>query len=296
MKQLQETMNAAAALVNEALAKALETPEAVLDRVYDAMRYSALAGGKRIRPFLVLAFCKLFGGDERAAVPFMCAIECVHASSLIHDDMPCMDNDDLRRGKPTNHKVYGEDIALLAGDALMTKGYELAAGNNAVSPAAALAATKDLLSSAGAVGMMGGQEIDLLSENKTIDFETLLTMHRKKTGALIAVSARLGCYAAGITDKNDPRMQAATRYAEGIGLAFQVIDDILDVTGDVEILGKATHADGAIGKTTFMSFMTVEEAEVYAKACTDEAVSALADFAGHEPLAKLATYLLERKH
>ena len=140
---------------------------------------SALAEGKRIRPFLVMEFCRLFGGDARAALPFACAIECVHASSLIHDDMPCMDNDDLRRGKPTNHVVFGEDIALLAGDALITRGYEIAAENTEVAPEIALAATAMLLKNAGAYGMMGGQQIDLWGEKNHVDFPLLLKMHWK---------------------------------------------------------------------------------------------------------------------
>ncbi len=277
------------------LAKNLETPEPLLETLYSSMRYSALSGGKRIRPFLVTEFCKLFGGEAEAAVNFACAIEYVHASSLVHDDMPCMDNDDLRRGKPTNHKVYGEDIALLCGDALITRGYEMAARNKQVSTEAALAATAMLLREAGAVGMMGGQEIDLLSEGKNPDFATLMAMHEKKTGALIKASCLLGTFAAGITDENDARYKAAVKYAYGIGLTFQIIDDILDVEGDAAVLGKATHADAALGKTTFLSFMSVEEAKAYAEKLTAEAISAIAPFEGNETLTSLANFLLTRK-
>jgi geranylgeranyl diphosphate synthase type II len=258
------------------------------------MRYSALSGGKRIRPFLVTEFCKLFGGKAEAAMPFACAIECVHASSLIHDDLPCMDNDELRRGKPTNHMVYGEDIALLAGDALMTRGYEIAANNADVDDTVALLATRKILFASGAVGMMGGQQIDLKSENVQIDFDTLLKMHAKKTGALIRVSAELGCLAAGITDENDPRMQAACNYANGIGLAFQIVDDILDATGDVATLGKMTHADDALGKTTFLTFMTVEEAQNYAKEITERAIEGIKAYENSEMLIEFAKYLLHR--
>ena len=169
-----------AALVNDALPSYLETTDDAVGVLYESMRYSALSGGKRIRPFLVLEFCRMFGGGEKAALPFACAIECVHASSLIHDDMPCMDNDALRRGKPTNHIVFGEDIALLAGDALITRGYEIAARNSEVPPQAALSATAMLLRAAGAEGMMGGQQIDLAAEKKRADFDTLLKMHAKK--------------------------------------------------------------------------------------------------------------------
>ena len=273
----------------------LKTPEKELETLYEAMRYSVLSGGKRIRPFLVMEFCRLFGGREEAAIPFACAIEYVHTSSLIHDDMPCMDNDELRRGRPTNHVVFGEDIALLAGDALITRGYEMASINDKTEPHIALAATSMLLLEAGAVGMMGGQEIDLLSEGKKTDFATLMKMHDKKTGALIRASCLLGTMAAGIIDKTDERYIAAEKYARGIGLAFQIIDDILDVEGDAALLGKATHADAALEKTTFLSFMSIDEAKAYAKTLTDEAISAVEAFDGSEILIELANFLLTRK-
>ena len=288
-------MQTNAELVNEALAHYLETPDEDLSVLYESMRYSALSGGKRIRPFLALEFCRMFGGTEEAALPFACAIECVHASSLIHDDMPCMDDDDLRRGKPTNHVVFGEDIALLAGDALITKGYELAAENSFVAPEIALRATAMLLKNAGAVGMMGGQQIDLLGEKNPVDFPLLLKMHRKKTGALIIASALLGCYAAGIASENDVRMKDAALYAENIGLAFQVIDDILDATSDDITLGKRVHADERMQKTTFLSEMSVVEAYAYAKQKTETAVSAIEKYENSEILIDFARYLLERK-
>lgn len=291
---LNELIMKNAAEVDAALPKYFETPEDALEVLYDAMRYSALSGGKRIRPFLVTEFCKLFGGKPEAAMPFACAIECVHASSLIHDDLPCMDNDELRRGKPTNHMVYGEDIALLAGDALMTRGYEIAANNTDVDANVALIATKKLLFASGAVGMMGGQQIDLKSENVQIDFDTLLKMHAKKTGALIRVSAELGCLAAGITDENDARMKAACDYANGIGLAFQIVDDILDATGDVATLGKMTHADDALGKTTFLTFMSIEEAQNYAEEITAKAIEGISAYENSEMLIEFAKYLLHR--
>ncbi len=277
------------------LEKNLQTDEKELETLYEAMRYSTLSGGKRIRPFLVMEFCRLFGGREEAAIPFACAIEYVHTSSLIHDDMPCMDNDELRRGRPTNHVVFGEDIALLAGDALITRGYEMAARNNEVAPKVALSATAMLLSCAGAVGMMGGQEIDLLSEGKKTDFATLMKMHEKKTGALIRAACLLGVMAAGITDERDERYTAAVKYAHGVGLAFQIIDDILDVEGDAALLGKATHADAALEKTTFLSFMSIDEAKAYAKTLTEEAIAAIAPFEGNETLTELAKFLLTRK-
>ncbi|MBQ0010677.1 MAG: polyprenyl synthetase family protein [Ruminococcus sp.] len=285
-----------AAKVEQALPAYLETPDPALETLYDAMRYSALGGGKRIRAFLVMEFCRLFGGTEEAALPFACAMECVHASSLIHDDMPCMDNDDYRRGKLTNHKVYGDNIALLAGDALITKGYEIAASNPAVSWASALAGAKTILRYAGGEGMMGGQEIDLLAEKKAPDFPLLLKMHAKKTGALIRASAMLGCHAAGIVNENDSRIADASVYAAGIGLAFQIIDDILDVEGDAAVLGKATHADAKEGKTTFLSFMDVPAARRYAQVETDKAIAAIGEYPGSATLIELARYLLARDH
>jgi len=285
-----------AALVDRALEEYLKTPDEDLDLLYSSMRYSALAGGKRIRPFLTLEFCRMLGGKDEAAIPFACAIECVHASSLIHDDMPCMDNDELRRGKPTNHIVYGEDIALLAGDALITKGYEMAATNPFTDPRITLKATAMLLERAGAVGMMGGQQIDLWGETHKVDFSLLLKMHAKKTGALIIASALLGCYAAGIADEDDERMRDAAVYAANVGLAFQVIDDILDAIGDADTLGKHVHADEKMEKTTFLSEMTIEEAYAYAQEKTDIAIAAIEKYEGSGVLCALAKYLMERKN
>lgn len=272
----------------------LKTPDPALETLYASMRYSALSGGKRIRPYLISRFCRLFGGDDAAALPFACAIELVHASSLVHDDMPCMDDDRLRRGKPTNHVVFGEDVALLCGDALITRGFEVAASNDRVSPEMALCAAKLLTQLAGGIGMMGGQIIDLLAEKTKPDFDLLLKMHDKKTGALIRASALLGLCAAGIKD-GDERAGAAVKYADGIGLAFQIIDDILDVEGDQAILGKETGDDAAKGKTTFISFMPVPKAREYAQKLTEEAVKAIADIDGSQELAEFAFYLLNRK-
>lgn len=293
---IKKLLSENAAAVETELEKYLKTPDAALETLYSSMRYSALGGGKRIRAFLVMQFCRLFGGMDASAMPFACAIECVHASSLVHDDMPCMDNDDYRRGKLTNHKVYGEDIALLCGDALITKGYELASENAFVEPKAALSATNMLLVCAGALGMMGGQEIDLLGEKKAPDFKLLLKMHDKKTGALMRASALLGCHAAGLYVSSDKRLHDAAKYATGIGLAFQIIDDILDVEGDAALLGKATHADAKEGKTTFLSFMDVAKAREYAKRETEAAIAAISDYPGSDVLCELANYLLERKY
>ena len=294
MTELKKRLADNAKLIADTLPNYLETTDSDLSLLYESMRYSALAEGKRIRPFLVMEFCRLFGGEAEAALPFACAIECVHASSLIHDDMPCMDNDDLRRGKPTNHVVFGEDIALLAGDALITRGYEIAARNKAVKPEIALAATAMLLKNAGAYGMMGGQQIDLWGEKNKVDFPLLLKMHAKKTGALIRTSALLGGFAAGISSEEDPRMQDAALYAENIGLAFQVIDDILDATSDNETLGKPVHSDLEQEKTTFLTEMSIEDAFAYAKEKTENAIKVIEKYENNEILTELAIYLLNR--
>ncbi len=265
--------------------------DAVLD---EAMRYSLMAGGKRVRPALVLEFCRLFGGDPAAAVPFAAAVEMIHTFSLIHDDLPCMDNDDLRRGRPTNHKVYGEANALLAGDALALDAFGMAASNTAVSPEARARAVLLLSEAAGSAGMVRGQIIDMFGEQNTLTYEELLTLHAHKTGALIRVSAQLGCLAAGCA-VGSPEMQAAEGYAERIGLAFQVIDDILDVTASPEQLGKSVGGDAEHNKNTFLSFSTVADAETYADGLTREAIALLAGFPGRERLSALAAYLAVRK-
>lgn len=295
MNDINKLLKDNSAAVTAELEKYLKTPDPALERLYDSMRYSALSGGKRIRPFLCMEFSRLFGGKDERAMPFACAIELVHASSLVHDDMPCMDNDALRRGIPTNHTVYGEDIALLCGDALITRGFELAAENRRVSSEAARTAASLLTRLAGGIGMMGGQEIDLLCEKHKPDFQLLLKMHAKKTGALMRAAALLGCCAAEITDLNDERCRAAEEYASGIGLAFQIIDDILDVEGDEKTLGKAVHADAALGKTTFLSFMNVNDARAYAEKETEKAIKAIAGFKGAEVLTELARMLEKRE-
>ena len=263
------------------------------ETLYKAMRYSA-EGGKRIRAALAVEFCRLFGGDIDKAVPFAAGIELVHASSLIHDDMPCMDDDDLRRGRPTNHKVFGEATALLAGDALMARGYQALCENGRVSTAQALAAARLVIRESGACGMMGGQNIDLESENKKISFDSLLHMHEKKTGALIKAASCLGVIAAGVTSETAPEYMAACDYSAGVGLAFQIIDDILDVTGDAAVLGKNVGSDAKDGKTTFLTFMSIESAKSYAENATEKAIDAIMGYEGSDFLTSLARYLISR--
>ena len=260
----------------------------------DAERYSLFAGGKRIRPMLTLEFCKMFGGDEAAALPFACAVEMIHTYSLIHDDLPCMDDDDMRRGKPTNHKVFGEAIALLAGDALLTGAFEAAATNRTAGAECSARAVAYLAGCAGRYGMIGGQVMDLEGEKKALTQEELLKLHSLKTGALISAACVLGALAAGVRF-DDPRMESVVTYAENIGLAFQIVDDILDCTGDAELLGKATGMDAAREKTTFMTFYTVDEAKFYAEKLTEEAISVIREFEDSEVLCTLAEWLKSRE-
>ncbi len=260
-----------------------------------AMRYSLLSGGKRIRPGLVIETCRMFGGTEAAALPFACGLEMIHSYSLIHDDLPCMDNDDLRRGRPTNHKVYGEAVAVLAGDALLTDAFRVVAGNPEVSPAACAEAVTVLSAAAGSPGMVSGQVMDMEGETRRLTLDELLDLHRRKTGALIRAAVLLGCLAAGIP-LTDRRAADAERYAEKIGIAFQVVDDVLDVTSQPSVLGKSTGKDFAEGKTTFLTYYSPEEAMKYAAGLTDEAVRAIEAYPDNGVLTALAEYLLTRKN
>lgn len=261
--------------------------------LFDAMRYGVLDGGKRVRPFLALEFCRLAGGEDKAVLPFAAAIECIHSYSLVHDDLPCMDNDVLRRGKPTNHVKFGEANALLCGDALLTYAFEIASNNEYVDAKGVVEAIRLLSNMSGVFGMVGGQQIDLLSENKSIDMDTLKYLHSKKTGCLIRCASLLGCVAAG--DKCSKELyEAADKYARGIGLTFQIIDDILDVTGDEAVFGKPIGSDAEQNKTTFMTFMSVEDAFEEARKLTEEAKAAISGYKGSEILCDFADYLLYR--
>ncbi len=262
------------------------------DTLYNAELYSLIAGGKRIRPFLTLEFCRLFGGSEEAAMPFACAVEMMHTFSLIHDDLPCMDNDDLRRGRPTSHRVFGEAMALLAGDSLELRAVKTALLNVHVSPLESRRAATVLADCAGK--MIEGQVMDMAAERDAISMEQLLTLQSKKTGALMEVSAAMGCIAAGIED-NAPEIDDAVLYAGRIGLAFQIIDDILDAQSTAEELGKSVGSDARDGKTTFLSFMSADEARSYARRVTDAAIDAVAGYKGSETLVALAEWLLTRR-
>ncbi|MBO7405526.1 MAG: polyprenyl synthetase family protein [Clostridia bacterium] len=288
---IEAALKTAAGLAECALEEALGERYTGKTVVAEAMRYSTLGGGKRIRAFLVLAFCRLFGGEARAALPFACALECVHAYSLIHDDLPCMDDDALRRGKPSCHIRFGEAEALLAGDALLTYAFECAASNEQVSAESVRLAVKTLAAEAGPRGMVGGQTLDMAAEMK--DYDELRTMMDGKTSALIRAACLLGYYAA--TDEADPAVIAKiTAYANAVGLGFQIHDDILDVTSDTATLGKEVGSDEKNGKKTVLAFMTLDEARETEAALVEEAREAVADFADSDALADLALWLSRR--
>ncbi|MBE6601285.1 MAG: polyprenyl synthetase family protein [Ruminococcaceae bacterium] len=290
---LELLMHRNATLVEQAM-RDCYTEDDDLQSLLDAERYSLFAGGKRIRPLLTMEFCRMFGGEEAAALPFACAVEMIHTYSLIHDDLPCMDDDDLRRGKPTNHKVFGESTALLAGDSLLTGAFEVAASNTVAGPEIASKAVAYLANCAGRYGMIGGQIMDLAGEKKKLTLDQLLKLHSMKTGALISAASVMGALAAGV-DLTDPRMADVVTYAENIGLAFQIVDDILDCTGTAEELGKNVGVDAEHQKNTFTSFYTVEEAQFYADRLTEEAIAAIRSYRDSDALCSLAKWLATRK-
>ncbi len=278
--------------VERALKAALPAPEpdSPSAPVAEAMRYSLLAGGKRVRPMLTLAFCALCGEDWHSALPFACGVEMVHTYSLIHDDLPCMDDDSLRRGRPTCHKVYGEAIALLAGDGLLTQAFETVLAFP--DPVKAAAAAKCLAGLAGYQGMVGGQCVDLSAGGQEVTIGLLKEMDQGKTVALIDAACRMGCIAAGA---GEAQLAAASRYAQGVGMAFQIRDDILDVLGDAETLGKNTGMDAARDKRNYVSLLGVETAQELVESYTGQAVDALGIFPQDQSfLAELAQALANR--
>lgn len=263
-----------------------EEPQQVL---FDAMRYSLMAGGKRLRPVFVLDFCRMCGGDWKSALPFAAAVEMVHTYSLIHDDLPCMDNDDYRRGKPTNHKVYGEATAILAGDALLTAAFSAIAKAD-YSAETRIKAVEVLAECAGEIGMVGGQVLDMRSEERQCTQQEVLDIQIRKTGALIRAACQLGVLAAGGSVE---QLNAAMEFADNLGLAFQIRDDMLDVIGNAEELGKAVGADAV--KNTFVQLYGLEACDRMVNEHTDKAVSALFAFRDTEFMTELANRLVNRR-
>ena len=279
-------------MVEKALDRYVSTQRCNNDHVLEAMRYSVLGGGKRIRALLVLNFNRILGGAANDAMEFAAAIEMMHAYSLIHDDLPCMDDDDLRRGKPSCHVAFGEAIALLAGDALQTLAFETLARNTSLEPAQVLQAVRELAAAAGSRGMVGGQTVDIEGTAQTV--EQLTGMCMMKTGALIKCAVRLGCLSVGADEAS---MAQADIYADAIGLAFQIRDDILDVIGSTEELGKPVGSDAEQQKATFATVLGTERAQTLAEKLTRTALEALKQLnvAEDDPLYEMTVELCSRK-
>lgn len=292
MQTLLDRMHDAAALCEETMRRYFAENDTKKTTLYRAMEYGVMGGGKRIRPFLTLEFCRMLGGSDAAALPYAAAIEMIHNFSLIHDDMPCMDNDDLRRGRPTTHKAFGEAQALIAGDALIFAAFDCAL-SGAADAAAQNRAVRELAVAAGADGMCEGQMIDMESDGVQIPFERLLELHAHKTGALIRAAAKLGVIAAG---GDDAAMAAADTYGRGIGLAFQIVDDVLDACGSTETLGKPVGSDAKNEKSTFLSFMSADDALAYAARVTKEATDAIKGYPASGTLISLGEWLLHRTY
>ena len=273
--------------LSDYLDKFQDTPQKVL---YDAMHYSLLAGGKRLRPIFAFEFCKMSGGAWQDAAPFAAAVEMIHTYSLIHDDLPCMDNDDYRRGRLTNHKVYGEAMAVLAGDALLTDAFAMATTAPVADPKQHLLAISVLSECAGSLGMVGGQVLDILSEERACTEQEVLDIQSRKTGRLITAPCVLGVIAGGGSQE---QIQAAAEFAGLLGLAFQIRDDMLDVIGNAAELGKATGADA--GKNTFVRLYGLEECEKRVQKYTQSAIARLDAFADHAYMEALAESLTSRR-
>ncbi|QHF05185.1 geranyl transferase [Pseudomonas asturiensis] len=283
--------------VNAALEGLFQAPGHELTRLYDAMRYSVMNGGKRVRPLLAYAACEALGGVAEDANGAACAVELIHAYSLVHDDLPAMDDDDLRRGQPTTHKAFDEACAILAGDGLQSLAFTalLAPHLTTRDAETRLQMVSTLAVAAGPAGMVGGQAIDLGSVGLKLDQAALEYMHRHKTGALIEASVRLGALASGRADQT--QLDALQVYARAVGLAFQVQDDILDVESDTATLGKRQGADIARDKPTYPALLGLDAAKGYALELRDQALAALEPFGdAAQPLRELARYIVERRH
>jgi len=291
---LQAHLRDCAQLVDSSLRALAVTPAGGEPVLYEAMRYSLFAGGKRLRPALCLTVADAIGVSRESVLPAACALEMIHTYSLIHDDLPAMDNDDFRRGKPTSHKVFGDAIALLAGDALLTEAFNVLLECTA-EPECVIRMQRELTRAAGPLGMVGGQVGDMNASTWPVSQDTLTSIHARKTGALLSAAARLPVLAAG---GNAVLLAAVSAYAQKVGLAFQIQDDILDVTGDERILGKATGADAAQGKATFPRLLGVERSAALVSGLTDEAIAAIAGIKGldDQVLVSLARYLGRRNH
>ncbi|HUW60156.1 MAG TPA: farnesyl diphosphate synthase [Candidatus Bathyarchaeia archaeon] len=286
MSAVEDFLKDKSAKMDQALSAYVDSWSGAPGTLVDAIRYSLFAGGKRVRPALALGAAELICGDDAVALPAACALEMIHTYSLIHDDLPAMDDDDLRRGKPTLHKVYGEALAILAGDALSTMAFDVLteSGNVRV--------IRELAVAAGVSGMAGGQVLDLESEGKRVSLEELRVLHAKKTGALIRVAVRCGGILAGA---DEAQLADLTWYGEHVGLAFQIADDVLDVIGAEDVMGKRAGSDAAKDKSTYPALLGVEESQRLANKAAERAVAALAKFGSEADIFRaLARYIVER--
>ena len=282
-------------LIDERMLSFLPQGKAYPESIHEAMQYSLLAGGKRLRPVLVMAAAEAVGGDRHTILPFAIAAELIHTYTLIHDDLPALDNDDLRRGKPTNHKVFGEAIAILAGDALLTQAFIImtrAAGMETVPPECILKATHEMAGALGSTGMIGGQVVDLESEGKRINSETLEYIHIYKTGFLIRACIRCGGV---LSQASKGQLSSLSSFGAHIGLAFQIIDDILDITGDQEKLGKDIGSDLTKNKATYPALYGLEESKRKAEELVEESIDCLNEFDDRaNPLREIARFFVQR--
>jgi geranylgeranyl diphosphate synthase, type II len=288
-------LRACAGLIEQQLAISVAASNGPANRLNEAMRYSLMAGGKRLRPILALAACEAVGGMAETVMGYACALEMIHTYSLVHDDLPCMDDDDLRRGRPTNHKVFGEAMAMLAGDGLLTDAFGLiarSAKSAGISAEVTIDTIAELATACGSTGMVGGQVLDLLAEGQPLTQQELEHLHSKKTGALFVASV---CGGARLGGAEPAQLQSLRTYASALGLAFQVTDDLLDVEQTTEHLGKRSHKDQQRGKATYPSIIGIEQSRALAYELAHHACEALAGFDSRaEPLRMLASFAVER--
>ncbi len=289
--EMLEKLNEYVKNINVAISSSLPDATSGQKEVVKAMRYSLSGGGKRLRPVLVLEFCRMCGGDIDTAMPFACAVEYIHTYSLIHDDLPCMDDDNMRRGNPSCHVMFGQATALLAGDALLTHAFELLA--SAEIPDERIAQAVMLLSqNAGVGGMIGGQVLDLMYETKLEpNLSDVIDVYKMKTGALISAACLLGCIAAGASDE---QLAAASRFAYNLGVAFQIQDDILDIEGDENVIGKPVGSDEEQNKTTYVKLVGLDKAKKDVERLTANAIASLDCFENNEFTKALSNYLINR--
>lgn len=286
-------------IVENALEKLIIPPDSPFEDHIAAMRYSLFVGGKRIRPILCLAAGEAVAKSsdlQKNLLPVACALECIHTYSLVHDDLPAMDDDDLRRGNPTNHTLYGEAGAILAGDSLLTWAFDLLSNteNSSLTAEQRLSIIQTIARAAGPLGMVGGQALDIANENKEFPFETLQTIHKNKTGALITASVHAGAIGSAATRE---QTKSLITYGDKIGLSFQIVDDLLNVTATTEQLGKAAGSDADRGKATYPAYFGVEKTQQKAREAVDEAIEALKNFDDNAtPLRALAEYIYTRSH